>query len=71
MLNAPGLPGLLLHDFRRSAVRLMIRRGILERVAIRISGDKTRSVFERYKIISQTDFRDAVRKIEPGRVTQS
>jgi hypothetical protein len=54
-----------------NAERAGTARFAVARVAIRISGDKTRSVFERYKIISQTDFRDAVRKIEPGRVTQS
>jgi hypothetical protein len=36
--EAAGLPGLLIHDFRRSAIRNMIRRGISEVVAMRISG---------------------------------
>ena len=61
-----GLPGLLLHDFRRSAVRNMIRRGVPQKTARTISGHKTDSVFSRYNIVSYADIADAAKKIEEG-----
>ena len=42
----------------------MVRRGISETVAMRLSGHKIRSVFLRYEITSLGDIEDATAKIE-------
>jgi integrase len=65
-----GVPGLLFHDLRRSAIRNMRLAGIPENVAMEISGHRSLSVFDRYSIVGGRDIRDAAEKME-GRLRSS
>ncbi len=52
-----GMPGLRFHDLRRTGVRNLIRKGVPEEVVMSISGHRTRSMLQRYNIITSDDVR--------------
>ena len=62
--QAAGVPGRILHDFRRTAVRNLERAGVPRSAAMAMVGHKTESIYRRYAIVDAGTLRDAASKID-------
>lgn len=62
-----GVPGKLVHDLRRTAVRNLERAGVARSHVMKLTGHKTEAVYRRYAIVSEADLREAVRKLAAKR----
>ena len=58
--------GVWFHDARRSFCTNARRRKVPESVVMRMSGHRTRTVFDRYNIVEDEDVKDAVAQLEAG-----
>ena len=54
-----GVPGRLLHDCRRTAARNLVRAGVNERVAMQLTGHRSRAIFDRYNIVREDELHQA------------
>jgi len=70
IVTAAGMPDLLLHDFRRTAARNLVRAGVDRDTARRITGHATDSIFSRYNIVAEDDLLAASAKLEKARGAQ-
>lgn len=61
--QAAGVPGMIPHDLRRTAVRNLERAGVSRSAAMKLTGHKTESVYRRYAIVSEGDLAEGVRKL--------
>src|SRR5262245_60881347 len=60
----------LFHDFRRTGVRNFVRKRISEKVAMLLSGHKSRSMLERYNITTEGDVLAAGKLLEGNSIEE-
>ena len=61
--KAAGVPGVLIHDLRRSAVRNMEQASVPRSVAMKLTGHKTENIYRRYAVVSDVDLEEAAQRI--------
>jgi hypothetical protein len=69
--KAAGVPGRILHDFRRTAVRNLERAGVPRSDAMAIVGHQTESIYRRYAISDEASLRESADKLDVLHVEQS
>ena len=67
----PRYTELIIHDLRRSAIKNLMKAGVNEKLAMKISGHKTRAVFDRYHIVDTEDVMDAMRRVQVNAASES
>jgi integrase len=68
--RAAGVPGGLVHDFRRTAVRNFERAGVPRSSAMKLTGHKTEAVYRRYAIVDGAMLKEAVVKLAALHATE-
>ena len=66
-----GVPGRLLHDCRRTAARNLVRAGVPERVAMLLTGHRSRAIFDRYHIVREAELHEAGAQLHAYVVAQA
>jgi integrase len=64
--RAAGIPGRVVHDFRRTAVRNLERKDVSQSAAMKLTGHETASVYQRYAIVDEATLQEAVAKLAEG-----
>lgn len=62
-LQAAGLSGRRLHDFRRAGIRRFGEAGINDAVGMRLSGHKSLRIYQEYKATQEADLFEAAQKL--------